>query len=327
MAVASVSEIWDGRQGGQKLPGRVRDYTRVFEVVTDSASDGPVVALGAGAVALGLPLFGASYPDDIGAIALEISPRQHSDDPRRWLVDVRYSSEFGAGSEGGESAAQPSETAGGDGGEEPPEELPENPILRPPVWKITFQQNREPVGKAARVWYDAETDVVSDIDEEPTAVRNSANLPFDPPAEIEVSRPVISVTVNRSASQYRLADVVSLQDAVNFEEWYGLPPRCGRCIGVEVGSKYENGIAYVEMTYQIAINYKTWDLRILDAGYYTKEGSTPPKWVKIVDDTGREPSQPVPLNGAGAKLDPDADPVFLRWSAYRAVPFSTLILA
>ena len=327
MAVVAVDEIWDGRTGRQSLEGRRREYTRVFEVTTDSATDGPVTAIGTGAVLLGLPVFAAVHPEDVGAIVLDIDPQQSSDSPYRWTVSVRYSSDFGgANGAGGEASAQPAtgDEGGEDGTEEAPADMPENPFLRPAVWKITFQQDRRPLRQGYRV-----TDVggVPTPASAQTAVRNSAKTMFDPTAEYDVSFPVLSITVNRPVNAFRLDDLLTLQDRVNEAEWFGLPERCARCIGVEMSSKYENGFAYVEMTYTIAIRYETWDIQILDSSYEELIDGDPPRYKKMLDSQGREPSGPWPLDGSGHKLNPNSSPVYLRWSVYESTNFSTKIYA
>lgn len=314
MAVLSVWEIWDGREGSQILDGRKREYTRVFEVTTSDSGDGPVVALGNGAIAYGLPVFGQSHPEDPGAIVQEITPTQNSESPWRWTVRVKYSSEIPS-----PEAAQPDGSSGNE-----PAELPENPLARPPVWKFGFTKFQE-VARFGRLVTNGVAAVAF------SAITNSAGIPFDPPVMVEVSRPVVSVTVNRAANAWRFLDAALLQDAVNQVAWQGMAPRTLKCESVDAESNYENGVSYWRVTYQLAIKWDTWDLQILDAGlteraYDEEVGGGATKLKRIRDEYGRDVSDPVPLNGAGERLPVGATEVYRTYRYFRELPFASYIV-
>lgn len=323
MAAIAVHEVWDGREGSQVLDGRKREYSRVFEVTTDNPADGPVSAMANAAVTLGIPLFGSSHPEDAGAVVSEITPTQDSESPTRWTVRVRYSSDLKA-----PDAVQPGDPSDGGGAppgsENAPGDRPENPLARPPMWKFAFQQTQEAFRTGYK--YDLVTGapLVGSVD-----ILNSAGLPFDPPVTVEVSRPLVTVTVNRS--RWSLPRAVDLIDSVNLKAWQGCNPRVVRCIGVDAESAFENGISYWRITYQFALKYDTWDLRVLDAGYMERDYSGESnggvtKLKKIMDEWGREASDPVPLNGNGRRLPVGDTPIYKVFQVYRQRDFSKLVI-
>lgn len=159
-----------------------------------------------------------------------------------------------------------------------------------------------------------------------TACLNSGKLPFDPPAMTEISIPTILVTVNIPAIS--VAYCVALKNAVNKTVWKGAAPRVAKILNVSASNKVENNISFVEFTWEIGFDPRTWDARILDAGYgtYVTEDVPNPAYpapgeprtitkkdfTAFKDAKGEVISVPVPMDGRGGKLDPDAEPVFLR---------------
>jgi hypothetical protein len=162
----------------------------------------------------------------------------------------------------GDSAANPS-----------PTQRPENPLDRPPVWKVSFQQRQEAL-RVGRLVDESQTpprvagtDPVTGliITGTETAVTNSAGDPFDPTITYETSYPVASVTMNQAS--FSMPNAAEIQDCVNATPWRGYQPRVLRIIGIEAQSAFENGVSYWSVTYTLAVNWRTWDFRILDAGY------------------------------------------------------------
>lgn len=310
MPVISVRESWEGRQGSDSFKRR-RTYTRTYEVFTSSPYDGPEIV---GSCPL-LPRLGFPHPNDLAAIVQSIKPSQDSSDPQRWLVSVDYDTECDIDSE-----------------KQDPKDVDENPLNRPPVFKFSFQQVSEVTADSQD--YDLTTGLLTGRNK---PIRNSAKLPFDPPLTIEVSRPVVTVTVNRAV--WSLDDAIQLQDAVNDKPWQNLNARVARCIGVEAGSKFENKIRYWEVQYSFALKRDTWDIRLLDAGFAELIPSSveesiggnpalviPERYVKITDAFGREATEPVPLNGSGRKLRPGDPAVFRVFRVYKERDFSTLVV-
>lgn len=88
MAVTSVEEIWQGRDGEADSEG-TRRYTRIFRVLTSSNYDTGAIVM----AHIEVPKVGEVFPDDFGAWCQRVRPVQESFSPRVWLVTCSYSSE------------------------------------------------------------------------------------------------------------------------------------------------------------------------------------------------------------------------------------------
>jgi hypothetical protein len=288
----------------------------VFDVVTDSPNDGPDTAGSIPGIS-----HGDAHPEDATAYCVSIDPQQ-TDSPVMWRVTFGYDShpdmpevlQPDAGGGSPPTPLTPGEVA----------EAAANPLSRPIKWKVSFQQTTRPAEKGRLV--DPDTG-------EPGPwgpVTDSALLPFDPPAEKEVSRPLVSATVNRAS--FGLHEAALLQDAVNSATWFGMAPRTLRCVGIEADSQQENGYGFWSVTYNLAVNYDTWDFELLDAGYQERipgfespgGGSVPARWEVIKDDFG-DSKGPYPLDGNGRRLTPGDEPVYRKYRIYREVNFSERI--
>ena len=163
-------------------------------------------------------------------------------------------------------------------------------------------------------------------------VTSSGGFPFDPPVMTEVSKPVLQVTKN--VPVITLEYLVTMYNAVNAIPWRGLPARCAKCTNLETSNKYENGVAYVEVTWTIALNKDTWDKRVLDAAYgrfwYAEDPLTGSVFLRgetFKDDSGQAFTQPQLLDGDGGLLPASKPPVFLRGVPRQTniVDFNTLL--
>lgn len=295
MPIVSVERLWTGR-GGSDTFSRRRTYSEQWEVITDDPADDEEVVAGAPAAALGLPRLGQPHVRYPVAVCVEISPEQSDESPFRWLVSLKYDSQV----------ELPNGTSP-DGASQSPESIPENPLLRPATWELSFETTTEP----ATHWrpIDANGNLAAAF----VPIRNSAKMPFDPPLQIEVSRPVYRVT--KAIPAISTAFVSALENALNDRPWRGLAKWCAKIRGVRSASKYENSVSFVELSLEIAIKKETWVPSILDAGLHeyspgSQTGDPPAKITKIVDPRGGE--GPYLLNGSGRRLAADGTPVFLR---------------
>lgn len=290
MAVVSVTEIWEGRSGNKSLEKFRREYQRVFRVYTDSNHDAAATII----THPSLPALGSGYitPNeaDAGALCKKVEASQNAEDPLQWTVTATYDTDV-----------------------PDPEEQEENPLNRPAQWKFSFSKYTKAVEK--------------DLDDK--AIVNSAGMPFLPPVEIDQSRPVINVTINKATFSYIY--VLNLQDAVNMDAWNGFAPNTLKIAGIEVSSQYENNIAFWQLTYNIEVNWEGWNpMKVLDQGYYEKElvsgeeGSQSAVYRRelIRDDFGQPMSGPTLLNGSGEQLPEGSDPVYLNFRVYRTVSFA-----
>ncbi|MCE9563516.1 MAG: hypothetical protein K8U57_15860, partial [Planctomycetes bacterium] len=152
---------------------------------------------------------------------------------------------------------------------------------------------------------------------------NSAGSIYDPPATIEVSRPVITVTVN--VSDFSPSFIVDMQDSVNSMTYKGCGPRVLKCTGIEASSGFENGVHFWTMTVTFAVKWDTWDLRILDCGFYALRQirTGDPEQLVAMGDAYHTISGPQPLDGTGHQLLPGYPEVYNRFSVYKLRDFAT----
>jgi hypothetical protein len=311
----SANEIWEGRRGTGTFP-RKRTYSRVFDVVTDNPGDGPDTAGTIPGIA-----HGDSHPEDATAFCVSIDPQQ-TDSPVMWRVTFGYDSH----------PDMPEVLQPDPGGGDPPTpltpaevaEAAANPLSRPIRWKVPFQQTQVPARRGRLV--DPDTGDVGELG----PITDSALLPFDPPVMIEVSRPIVTAVVNTAT--FSLAEAALLQDCTNSDTWQGMAPRTLRCVGLEAEAMQENGYSFWQRTYSLAVNWDTWDVRILDAGYQERipgfespgGGSVPDRWAPIKSDHG-DSAGPYPLDGNGRLLTPGDEPVERRYRVFREQSFSERI--
>lgn len=86
MAVVSAKEIWQGRNGTDDT--RVRAYTRVWRVITDSRHDDSTVVMPACGI---IP--GSLHPNDATAFCRSADASNDSENPYIWQVTFTYSNE------------------------------------------------------------------------------------------------------------------------------------------------------------------------------------------------------------------------------------------
>lgn len=343
-----MTDDWTGR----------RVYTRTFLVVTDNnANDGESVLEASNS--LGLPAIGDRHPENDAALVTERNPEQDSAYPRRWFVTVVNDTQPGgpAGGDNGAASSQqesllpntanagtfPSDSGGNLGGApnggalgsqstsaasspQTPGQRPDNPLERPYSVSGSFQQTTEVLREAFK------TDDNGNNVKGSKSVLNSAGLMFDPPVTVEVSRPLMRIKKNYA--ELYLANLCELQDAINYDWFKGFPPRTLRCVGIEYESGYENGTAFWSVTYNFAVNWLGWEIRVLDAGLYERfeigtdaaTGKPVYEWRAIRDKHGEPITEPVPLDGKGKKKKPDDPETYLVFSAYKQRLFNSLII-
>jgi hypothetical protein len=279
--IISVREVSSGRTGTVNEKGE-RSYTRTFQVITDSALDGPLYVR----QAPGIPVRGSIYATDTeidpGARVKSITPSQ-SDNPKVWEVRVEYSSTTE------------------DEQENPLERAPEISWSAAPYTRVAWKDNN---GKA---------------------IVNSAGQYFDPPLEVDDSRPVLTITRNEASFNPSLA--IDYQDAVNSDAFLGFSPGQAKVAMIQASSATENDVFFWRVTYEFAFRREGWALSVLDQGRYEKVSGKPVP-IKEYDTAGNaipgsHVTDPVPLSG-GSRLDnPGPDSVqFLSFTVYKERAFS-----
>jgi hypothetical protein len=270
------------------------EYTRLFRVVTSS----PLVANLAVRTAAKIPKIGDVYATttefDATSLCRRVQPQQDSEAPRVWEVRVEYG---------------PPEA---ESGQQNP-----NPLLRSAVVAWGFTQASRPVWK----------------DKDGKPIQNSAGDWYDPPPEIDDSRPVLTVSRNEPAFNSSIA--IAYQDAINSDSFMGFSPGQAKVAGISATSQTENNFFFWSVTYEFHFRRDGWQVSILDAGrnYKTQDGNLAPiPQLGVKEDGTTFPMkntavpEPIPLDGAGLPIrSPNPSNVKYRdFKVYRELPFANL---
>jgi len=299
MAISSVNEIWNGRNGTSELGGKgaegaIRRYTRVFRVITDDAETGPQAVMYARAGGIAIPALTDFYRTrtaiDKGALCNSIQPRQ-TDDWKVWEVVCGYSSDNKDVDDPARevSGAKPGEAGGGQAGVKPVDQQ-SNPLKQSSKVSITYERfTRVPV-----------------VDLDGVKVCNSSNEVFDPPEEIEDIRPVVRVTTNEATFDFQRREN---NVAVNRGPFLGFPPGTARMTGLALTEEYEKGIPYFAVTREYTIDLiDEWLMKFLDVGFreLKEVGGVQqlvPIKIKGTDGKLHSVTSPYPLDGNGRKTE------------------------
>jgi hypothetical protein len=277
VAIVSVNEIWDGRDGSDDV--KTRAWKRIWRIITDDPQDDGPLVMAQIPVSPGDP-----HPNDGGAYA-EAAEVQQGSTRLVWLGTVRYTTD---------------------------RDYQPNPVNDPAVITWDGEPFQRPLIK----------------DRNGEAVLNSAGDPFDPPIMRDDNRPVVNVVKNVSSVPIW---VLNYRDVVNSDAFtvdgVAIAAGLAKIKWIPVSErKYRNGISYRTLTFQIHLNKDGWNFKPLDMGYREKDGTDRKP---IYDAAGKAVTQPMLLDGSGAKLD-DPSPstaVFLDYEGYEEAPFSILPLS
>ncbi len=259
--IGTAHERIDGRSKRDAAEG-VREYTRRFWVQTEYVTDDPALALNA----IGIPTIYQTYNTeshtDLFAVCSERTATPQSDNPKIWEIECRYTTiEINIDLTGQADA-----------------------LFDPPDIEFGFESK----SRAIYGYPDPQQAYIGGG--RPTAasgIVNSAGEPFDPPVEVEVSYPVLTITRNEPIFLPSLA--VRFQDAVNADFFWGVNPRCAKIKGISATKQYQNNLYYWKVTYKIVFNRETWDLQILDIGTYYIDASDSNKKKDFLTDPGKTP--------------------------------------
>lgn len=136
-------------------------------------------------------------------------------------------------------------------------------------------------------------------------VTNSAGLLYNPPAEIDDSR--VNFRVKKNVATRPSWYPAGYKDRINSDAFTidGLSVVIGhaKMQSLALGKvQTRNGVDYRELSLEICVSSELWDHVLLDSGFEEIDPNNANKRRKIVDDSGKEPSEPWPLNGLGRKL-------------------------
>jgi hypothetical protein len=233
--------------------------------------------------------FLSPHPSNGFFTARKIDPKQMAVSPYAWTVTVTYSTE-------------PLRED---------EDEPENPLDRPVRISWSSELSQEFTTK----------------DKDGKPMLNSAGDPLEPYEKDDV-RWIIRLVKNFSALPTWVANFTNKVNSSSLSiGGLTLAERTCKVQSLQISEQQvQNDIPYVEVSVEIAYRPDTWDAKRLDEGFHEKLGSTRQK---ILLDDNNEPSEPVPLNGAGAHIsEPDPDnAVYLDYEIYEEedlndLPFS-----
>ena len=211
MAILEFYETFEERTGSMNSR-YIRDYTRTFVAITDTATDGPeLIRLHPSCPRPWSFYASASGYVELGSWAKEITVRQDTADPYTWRVRVHYSSEI-----------------------ERPDITNEIPTLRPPVVEWGQTSIMKPLAVA----------------NDGTPITNSAWERFDPPPEIEDVRLTLSIRINLLT--YDPLFYLGFHNTVNDDTWFSFPPGTVRCMGVTGTRQYESGYLFWDTRFNLS---------------------------------------------------------------------------
>lgn len=274
---------------GTLSKGFERTYSSVYQVETNSRTDGPAVVLNAP----GLPTYRAAFPGDGGSYAVKISAKHKRSDSSYlwWHVTVDYSS----------IAVDEDEPTQND-----------DPLTKPVEWSGSFVQFQEPV--------------VRDNTNQP--VVNTAGDAFVPPPMRDVSYPSIVAVKNYASvnlafwSSY--SDAVNSDTFLGLEprkvrvrsiEWDE------RFRGNST-PYYQVRFTFLVRNIDYGDGFQGHDFSIQNVGFREKIGANEPKNIK--DAKGNDIAEPALLRSDGQKLDDLANVHYVKHKVYTELPFAAL---
>lgn len=302
MAIVTCRETWPQRDGEFQSSGQEAALVRHFTVKTSTATDDSVTIYTSGQ----LPARGSGHPSYTNAKADRFRIRNRSEHPTLWDVTVEYST-----------------TSGGF----LPQAKEIEPTLRAAQISWDSAQFRKPMERA----YQAFFGVVGSVK---VPVTNSADKPFNPPLEMDDSRPSVTIIKNMYYTPLWLLDY---QDAVNGDGFYvdgvAIQPYQAKMQKVAVSPlQLENNVLFRQVAMVMHLRRDYWFEEILDRGYeekiYSDNGTAIFK--RITDSQGRDVSEPAWLDGAGRAINmsgPDPEPFYRVYLPYDLRPFSALPLS
>lgn len=296
MAIVSVRAI--GRSNrGRRTSEYERSYTTAFRVITSAVTDGLQTVL----LAPTIPRVGVPYQYgielDTGALCQDLEGERDDEDPLVWYVFAHFETRF------------PNKQS--------PEDQNENPLLRPSKIKWGFAKFQRPVERALP---NAANFEVAPEDGKP--IINSAGDPFDPPYEIEDSRPTLAITRNEALDVFQPSVAVDYQDAVNADAFFGAAPGKAKVMGISAERDWKGTYPYWIVTYDFEFRREGWQLKVLNRGY--NQIDTAGALVACRTADGSPVSSPIPLNVLGRQLSPGGTLIYLDFTVYKSLPFGAL---
>lgn len=308
--MASVEEIWTGRAGSAETGGKgnegiQRRYTRCFRVITDSVVYDSLAVMSITGVPRLFDQYVTTLVVDLGARCHSVSARQ-TDEPRIWEVDAQYST---SPSDIGEK--QKEDNKGADG---------KTPTQKPAEISYGSERYTKVIKRATRI---------GDTGDIPNApIASSAGEEFDPPIEIDDTRPTLTITRNEAAFDSSMPSQYC--DKLNSDPFFGFAAGQVKCMSITAVTQHDQDQDFWKVTYLFHVRPVDpgWNVKILDAGFWEINQATNKR--TLIRARNRPVPAPWPLDAQGHALSEaavQADSVFFReYRVYNKTAFAPLAL-
>ena len=207
-----------------------------------------------------------------------------------------------------------------------PDQSSKNPLERKRICKLSFDSVEEPVFKAPNV-----PTLINAAGQKPqnfnvgggnavwpwqNGVHNSAKQPFDPTVTEIFRDPVFTIQLNMAELPWNV--VLGFSNAVNTDQFdieyrgnvYTVGIGKGWLYEINSEPRYENGVAYEEVSVVLKLRNDGWKRNILDQGMeQLYNGDLPPRPIR--DKNGDPVRMPALLDGMGSALGKARPPVFI----------------
>lgn len=183
-------------------------------------------------------------------------------------------------------------------------------------------QPQSPLERPLKVnWGNAVYQKNADFDIDGDPILNSAEESFLDPIDVDDSQPVL--TIVRAEETFDVDRAYQYRRAINSDIFLGADPGKIKLAPITAELARDQDIGWYWMvTYEFFYNPDGWVKKVLDQGkteLYDDSGTTKRRPIYV---DGVAVAEPVLLDGAGAKLAPGDDPVFLEFDIYDSLPFS-----
>jgi hypothetical protein len=190
----------------------------------------------------------------------------------------------------------------------------QDPTLKPPIFKFGSVKGTKTVN----------------VDTVGNAVVNSAGMPFENGLEIPWCHPTIQITTYKNSFDF--TKVSTFVNSINQAAWvvsalpFTFAANTVLCTEYTFSSVFEQNAYYWQVDITLEYDPEGWNpVKILDCGTHTK-GEPGGKPQPILSDDGTSGvTSPIPLDGNGEVLDPDAPAEYLPFVPYTEVDFDELL--
>lgn len=298
MSVSLIRRIGRGRRATLDAQGN-RTYAIPF-LVKAAASDGQADIIGIIGTAVGgvtIPQLGTTYSWDSDSdttakvVGHDIDQLDEDRSSRWWSVTANYSSNAGSLRTG-------------------------SPTSRPARYSFGFAQFTKILEFAA-----------DSTPANPKPVVNSAGLKFDPPLEVDSSRPILRVTryIGVGTFAFWAQKAEEYQDAVNSDTFLYWAPGKVKVTNLSIGELEDLQGAYCHpLSLEFQFNRDGWQLRVPNMSRKVKNPIDPNQpQVYLVDSDGVPTVDPVFITIDGKNYSPT--PTYLDFKGYKELPFAPLV--